>query len=193
MYLSKCLVLLTAQFVESRHCRPCAVASTPLHLSGGYQLRGAPAASHTRGSLTEQPHEWQPSLRMCTRLKRNQHRREGKQPLLVGRVGEGPFWVLTREVDGVQRDPLSFDKTSNPLQLSLANIVLEENIIREVHVADRLGLFAVDCNGTVLGVNVESYCLRDGALVVLHYDPSWRVFWTSLKSKKEEKVEKGAW
>lgn len=95
-----------------------------------------------------------------------------KKHFLVGCVGKS--WVFTREVDGVQGDPLSLDKTSNPLQLSLAHVVLEENIIGKVHAADRLGDFAADCNTTVLGVNFESNGLRDRALIVLHSGPSWR-------------------
>lgn len=83
--------------------------------------------------------------------------------------------VFTREVDGVQGDPLSLDETPDPLQLSLPHVVLEEDVVGEAHAAERLGVFAADGNTAVLGVNRESHCLSDWALVVLHSGPSCRV------------------
>lgn len=97
-------------------------------------------------------------------------RKKKENTFLVGCIGQGSLLVLTREVDGVEGDPLSLDETSDPLQLSLAHVVLEENIIGEAHAADRLGVFTADCNTAVLGVNLESHFLTARA----HSDPIWR-------------------
>lgn len=107
------------------------------------------------------------------REKESAQCRKKKKAFLVGCVGKASLSVLTREVDGVQGDPLGLDETPNPLQLSLAHVILEENVVGEAHAADRLGVFAADCDATVLGVNLESHCLRDRALIVLHSDPCW--------------------
>lgn len=105
--------------------------------------------------------------------RRNQHSAGKKKAFLDGCVDKASLSVLTREVDGVQGDPLGLDEMPNPLQLSLPHVILEENVVGEAHAADRLGVFAADCDATVLGVNLESHCLRDGALIVLHSDPCW--------------------
>lgn len=126
-----------------------------------------------------------PCIHTVEKKESAQWRRRGKKPFLVGCVGKGSLWILTREVDGVEGDPLSLDETSDPLQLSLAHVVLEENVVGEAHAADGLGVFAADCNTAVLGVNLESHCLRDGALIVLHSDPSWQ-FPAVLAEKKIE-------
>lgn len=84
--------------------------------------------------------------------------------------------VLTREVDGVQGNSPGLDETSNPLQLSLSHIVLKEDVIGEVHIADWLGALAAlaaDRDIAVLGVNLDSHGLRYRALIVLHSDLSW--------------------
>lgn len=95
---------------------------------------------------------------------------------------EGSGLTLTREVDGVQRDPLGLDETSDPLQLSLAHVVLEEDVVGEAHAADGLGALAADCDVAVAGVNLESHGLRDGALVVLHSASSWT--WRTIEGKR---------
>lgn len=46
---------------------------------------------------------------------------------------------LTGEVDGVQADSPGSDEASDPLQLPVFHIVLEDNVIGEMHIADRLG------------------------------------------------------
>lgn len=95
---------------------------------------------------------------------------------------EGSGLTLTREVDGVQRHPLGLDETSDPLQLSLAHVVLEEDVVGEAHAADGLGALAADCDVAVAGVNLESHGLRDGALVVLHSASSWT--WRTIEGKR---------
>lgn len=84
--------------------------------------------------------------------------------------------ALTGEVDGVQVDSLGSDETSDSLQLALPYAVLENDVIGEVHAADRLERsrsLAADRDAAVLGVSVESYSLGHGALIVLHPDPRW--------------------
>lgn len=75
-------------------------------------------------------------------------------------------------VDGVQTDSSGSHEKSNPLQLSVANIVLEDNIIGEVHTADLLqSLRALaEWDPTLLlGVGLVSSGLGgNGALEVLH-------------------------
>lgn len=46
--------------------------------------------------------------------------------------------ALTREVDGVQVNSSGSDETSYPLQLALSYIVLENDVVGEVHIANWL-------------------------------------------------------
>lgn len=45
---------------------------------------------------------------------------------------------LTGEVDGVQADSPGSDETSDPLQLPVFHVILENDVIGEVHAADGL-------------------------------------------------------
>lgn len=61
--------------------------------------------------------------------------------------------ALTREVDGVQVNSSGSDETSYPLQLTLSYIVLENNVVGEVHTADglqRSRALTADWDATVL-------------------------------------------
>lgn len=74
-------------------------------------------------------------------------------------------------VDGVQADSIGSDETSNSLQLTMSHIVLEKNVIWEVHTADwlqRSRCLAADWDATVLGVILDSQGLGHRALVELH-------------------------
>lgn len=74
-------------------------------------------------------------------------------------------------VNGVQIDSSGSDEKCNPLQLALSYIVLENNVIWEVHAADwlqRSRALAADWDTTVLGVSLDSHGLGHGALIVLH-------------------------
>lgn len=74
-------------------------------------------------------------------------------------------------VDSVQADSSGSDKSSNPLQLALSYIVLEDDVIGEVHAAHWLqssGALAADWDATVLGISFDSQSLGHGALVVFH-------------------------
>lgn len=82
----------------------------------------------------------------------------------------------TREVDGVQVDSAGSDETSYPLQLTLSYIVLENDVVGEVHIADwlqRSSALAADRDATVVGVSLDSHVLGHGALIVLHPESSW--------------------
>lgn len=82
-------------------------------------------------------------------------------------------------VDGLKADSSGSDKTADPLQLALAYVVLENDIIREVHTADwlqRSRALAADWDPTVLGVSLDSHGLGHGA----HSGLKW--------SKKKKKV-----
>lgn len=145
-------------------------------------------SSFTHSRFPDSTASWMAAIPAYTRTeRRNQHSAGKKKAFLVGCVGKASLSVLTREVDGVQGDPLGLDETPNPLQLSLAHVILEENVVGEAHAADRLGVFAADCDATVLGVNLESHCLRDGALIVLHSDPCW-IFPGVLGELKKKKA-----
>lgn len=77
-----------------------------------------------------------------------------------GDVSESP--ALTRVVDGLKADSSGSDKTADPLQLALAYVVLENDVIREVHTADwlqRSRALAADWDPTVLGVSLDSHGL----------------------------------
>lgn len=81
------------------------------------------------------------------------------------------FHGLTRVVDGVQVDSPGSDETSNPLQLAVSYIVLENDVIGEVDTADglqRSRALAADWDTTVLGVSLDSHGLGHGALIVFH-------------------------
>ena len=66
-------------------------------------------------------------------------------------------WCLTRVIDSVQTDSPRSHKASNPLQLTLTNIVLENNVIGETHIVDFLQRVAVlDC---ILLRIKDSHCL----------------------------------
>ncbi len=155
------------------------MGSIPLHPSGGYLLRSGPAASRTPDSQTGRPHGWQPYL----------HREHSeKQTLFQSRImfevqfvdadaftvsclGVNVSWALTRVVDGVQVDSFGSDEESDPLQLAVSYIVLEHDVIGEVHVADWLErgrALAADWDATVLVVSLHSHVWGHGALIVLH-------------------------
>lgn len=80
-------------------------------------------------------------------------------------------WLLTWVVDGVQVDPFGADKKPDPLQLAVSDVVLENDVVGEVDVADglqgRRGL-AFDWDATVLIVSLDPHGLGHGKLVVLH-------------------------
>lgn len=81
-------------------------------------------------------------------------------------------------VDGVQVDSPGSDEKSNPLQLAVSYVVLENDVIGEVHTADwlqRRRALAADWDTTVLGVILNSHGLGHGALIVivLHTGQSW--------------------
>lgn len=75
-------------------------------------------------------------------------------------------------IDGVQADSLGPDEESDPLQLALPHVVLEEDVVGEVHAADwlqRSRSLAADWNLTVLGVGgLDPHGLGHWALIVLH-------------------------
>lgn len=126
---------LTSQYVGNHHCRPCAAGSIPPRPSGGYLLHAGPAARRTPGSQTGQPHVWQPYLHTGAEKVISQQQR-----LLVDEQGSLAVTAsLTGEVDGVQADSSGSDETSDPLQLPVFHVVLEDDVIGEVHAAGRLG------------------------------------------------------
>lgn len=43
---------------------------------------------------------------------------------------------LTGEVDGVQADSSGSDEASDPLELTVSYVILEDNVIGKVHAAD---------------------------------------------------------
>lgn len=73
---------------------------------------------------------------------------------------------LTRGVDSVQGNPSGPDKASNPLQLTLPNKVLENDVIGEMHGSD--GLLRRRALVLLLGITPKGYGLSRGELVVLH-------------------------
>lgn len=80
------------------------------------------------------------------------------------------LWLLTRVIDGVQVNPFGSDEKSNPLQLAMSHVVLENNVVGEVYIADglqRRGL-AADWDDAVLIVSLDPHGLGHGALVILH-------------------------
>lgn len=91
---------------------------------------------------------------------------------MVWGVGQpGGAVSLTGEVDGVQADSSGSDEASDPLQLPLSHIVLEDDVIGEVHAADRLRsgrTLAAGQDVTFLGVRLDLHRLGNGALVILH-------------------------
>ncbi len=184
--------MLTVQCVGSRRCRPCAVGSTPPRPSGGYLLRGGPAASHTPGSQTGRPHGWQPCLRRRAQWEISTSSAWKRDLELCKRFQDqgvkNVSWALTRVVDGVQADSSGSDETSDPLQLAVSYVVLENDVIGEVHAADwlqRRRALAADWDTTVLGVSLDSHGLGHGALIVivLHTGQSWIVLSSCGKIK----------
>lgn len=74
-------------------------------------------------------------------------------------------------VDGVKADPPGSDESSDPLKLALAHVILEDDVVGEVHAADgfeRGRPFAGEGPTFVGRQNLYSHGLRDWVLVILH-------------------------
>lgn len=80
---------------------------------------------------------------------------------------------LTRVVNGAQAHSSSSDEASDPLQLTLSYIVLENDVVGEVDAPGWLQggrPLAGEWNATLLGVPGHSHRLGNGAFVVFHLD-----------------------
>ena len=96
--------------------------------------------------------------------------------------------ALTGGVDGVQADSPGSDEKSNPLQLAVSHVVLENNVVWEVHIADwlqRSGALAADWDATVPAVSLDSHGLGHGAFVVLHPVQNIHLPLVSLEEEKK--------
>lgn len=74
-------------------------------------------------------------------------------------------------VNGVQLDPAGPDEKSDPFQLAVPDIVLENDIVGEVDAPDRLQggcSLAGDWKVAALAVSFDSQGLGHGASIVLH-------------------------
>lgn len=81
-------------------------------------------------------------------------------------------WRLTRQVDGLQTDSSGSDEATDPLQLALPYVVLEDDVIGEVDIADGLEggrALAGEWDAAVLRIILDSHGLGHWALIVLHH------------------------